>query len=80
MLSSFSTLDVCPSKFLRAPRGDTEIPPYIEKVKSIDNTIDKVVKNGGKQILAKVPIADFAYMAQINDSEGNLISLWEDNL
>ncbi|MHA2288099.1 MAG: VOC family protein [Promethearchaeota archaeon] len=47
-------------------------------VDSIDNTLDKVKTNGGKIILAKVPIADFAYLAQIEDTEGNLISLWED--
>ncbi len=50
------------------------------KVKSIDNTIDKVEKNGGKLVQTKLPIADFAYFAQINDSEGNLISLWEDKI
>ena len=48
------------------------------KVKSIDETIEKVEKNGGKLVHSKVSIADFAFLAQINDSEGNLISLWED--
>jgi len=48
------------------------------KVKSIDDTIDMVEKNGGKLVLTKVPVADFAYFAQINDTEGNLISLWQD--
>jgi len=50
------------------------------KVNSIDSTIDKVETNGGKVVLPKVPIADFAYMAQIHDTEGNLISLWEDKI
>ena len=36
------------------------------KVKSIDDTLAKVKKNGGKLILDKIPIADFAYFAQIN--------------
>lgn len=48
------------------------------KVKSIDSTIVNVEKNGGKLAFAKIPIADFAYFAQIKDTEGNLISLWED--
>ena len=48
------------------------------KVESIDKTIDVVEKNGGNLIFKKVPIADFAYFAQISDTEGNLISLWED--
>ena len=50
------------------------------KVKSIDDTIVKVEENGGSLVLAKAPIADFAYIAQINDTEGNLISLWEDKI
>jgi len=50
------------------------------KVNSIDDTINKVVTNGGKIVLTKVPIADFAYLAQIKDTEGNLISLWEDKI
>ena len=48
------------------------------KVSSIEETIKEVEKNGGSLVLAKVPIADFAYLAQIKDTEGNLISLWED--
>ena len=48
------------------------------KVKSIDEAIKKVKENGGKLVFAKIPIADFAFFAQINDTEGNLISLWED--
>ena len=48
------------------------------KVKSIDETLKRVEKNGGKIVLPPVPIADFAFMAQINDTEGNLISLWEE--
>ncbi len=57
---------------------DQQVTNIFIKVKSIDTTIDKVEKNGGKLIHTKVPIADFAYFAQINDSEGNLISFWED--
>jgi len=50
------------------------------KVKSIDETLVKVENNGGKKVLGKTHIADFAYFAQINDTEGNLISLWEDRI
>jgi predicted enzyme related to lactoylglutathione lyase len=50
---------------------------FIE-VKPIDSTLEKVETNGGKIVLTKVPIADFAYLAQIKDTEGNLISLWEE--
>jgi len=57
---------------------EQQVTSVFIKVKSIDNTIDKVEKNGGKLVMNKVPIADFAYLAQIKDTEGNLISLWED--
>jgi predicted enzyme related to lactoylglutathione lyase len=59
---------------------EQQVTSIFIKVKSIDETIDKVKKNGGKLILSKVPIADFAYLAQIKDTEGNLISLWEDRV
>lgn len=48
------------------------------KVKSIDDTINRVIKNGGKLIYEKISVLDFANFAQIQDTEGNLISLWED--
>jgi len=50
------------------------------KVKSIAATLENVVRNGGKTIREKAPIGDFAYFAQINDTEGNLIALWEDKI
>jgi predicted enzyme related to lactoylglutathione lyase len=50
------------------------------RVKSIDEAIEKVKENGGKLVFTKIPIADFAFFAQINDTEGNLISLWEDKV
>ena len=59
---------------------EQQVTSIFIKVKSIDDTIDKVETYGGKLILAKVPIADFAYLAQIEDTEGNLISLWEDKI
>ncbi|MFX1346888.1 MAG: VOC family protein [Promethearchaeota archaeon] len=50
------------------------------RVKSIDEAIEKVKENGSKLVFAKIPNADFAFFAQINDTEGNLISLWEDKV
>ena len=57
---------------------EQQVTTIFIKVKSIDSTIVNVEKNGGKLAFAKIPIADFAYFAQIKDTEGNLISLWED--
>ncbi|MHA1933143.1 MAG: VOC family protein [Promethearchaeota archaeon] len=59
---------------------EQQVTSIFIEVKSIDDTLEKVEKNGGKLILSKLPIADFAYLAQIHDTEGNLISLWEDKI
>jgi len=59
---------------------EQEVTSIFIKVKSIDDTIKEVEKYGGINVLAKVPIADFTFLAQIKDTEGNLISLWEDKI
>ena len=59
---------------------EQQVASIFINVNSIDETIERVKKNGGKLVFAKIPIADFAYFAQINDTEGNLISLWEDKV
>jgi len=59
---------------------EQQVTSIFIKVSSIEKTLEEVEKNGGSLVLAKVPIADFAYLAQIKDTEGNLISLWEDKI
>ena len=59
---------------------EQQVTSIFINVSSIDDTIQKVGKNQGKLILDKVSITDFAYLAQIKDTEGNLISLWEDRV
>ena len=59
---------------------EQQVTSIFIKVSSIEETTKEVEKNGGSLVLAKVPIADFAYLAQIKDTEGNLISLWEDKI
>jgi predicted enzyme related to lactoylglutathione lyase len=59
---------------------EQQVTSIFIKVKSIDSTLEKLISNGGEQVLDKVPIADFAYLAQIKDTEGNLISLWQDRI
>ena len=44
------------------------------------NLHKKTDSNFFYKVFNKVPIADFAFFAQINDTEGNLISLWEDKI
>ncbi len=59
-------------------RQDTiNVPVLTIGVDSIDEALDKVEASGGKTVEAKQPVGDMGFTAYINDSEGNLIGLWE---
>lgn len=55
-----------------------EAPSIVIKVPSIDEYLNKVKKAGGKVIWQKEPVGDFGLYAQIADTEGNVIGLWQD--
>lgn len=42
---------------------------------SIENTLSKVEKNGGKMLYPKTMIGDLGFVAEFEDSEGNRIAL-----
>jgi uncharacterized protein len=46
-------------------------------VDSIDESLQRVEANGGKTVEGKVAVGGMGFVAYINDSEGNLIGLWE---
>jgi predicted enzyme related to lactoylglutathione lyase len=46
-------------------------------VGSIDESVTKVLENGGSIVLDKRPMMDFAYFAIIQDIDGNRIGLME---
>ena len=46
-------------------------------VKSIDDAAKRIQKNGGKVIRAKMAVADMGFAAYFQDSEGNVVGLWE---
>jgi predicted enzyme related to lactoylglutathione lyase len=48
------------------------------KVPNIEKTLSTIEKNGGKIIYKKMPVGDMGYVAQFQDPEGNILSLWED--
>lgn len=52
-------------------------PLVVIDVKSIDATLKKVAKSGGKVVLPKQNVGDFGYYARIKDTEDNTIGLWE---
>lgn len=59
------------------PREDqAKAPLIVIGVRSIDETVKKVVEAGGKLVMYKQPIPNGSY-ARIADSEGNIIGLWD---
>lgn len=59
-------------------RTDPVKSPVITiNVDSIDKSLLKIEKTGGKTIRGKLPVGDMGYAAYFLDSEGNVIGLWE---
>ena len=48
------------------------------KVPSIDEYLKKIESAGGKIVMPKGPILDIAFFSLAEDTEGNIIGLWED--
>jgi predicted enzyme related to lactoylglutathione lyase len=48
------------------------------KVANIDAALKNIVKLGGKKLGKKMPVGDMGFTAYFNDSEGNIIGLWQD--
>jgi predicted enzyme related to lactoylglutathione lyase len=48
-------------------------------VNNIENTLEKVINNGGKLLIPKTDIGDEGYIAQFEDSEGNQIGIYHSN-
>lgn len=46
-------------------------------VDDIDAALDTVEKSGGKTVEAKMAVGEMGFVAYINDTEGNLIGLWQ---
>ncbi len=46
-------------------------------VASIDDAEKRIQKNGGKMVRKKMPVGDMGFAAYFQDSEGNVVGLWE---
>lgn len=46
-------------------------------VASIDDAEKRINKNGGKMIRKKMAVGDMGFAAYFQDSEGNVVGLWE---
>ena len=56
-----------------APKG----PVVTIAVENIDETLKKVAELGGAIIDKRTPVGDMGFAAYFEDSEGNLMGLWE---
>ncbi len=52
-------------------------PVILIEVQSIDEHLKKIEQNGGKTVMPKVPVGNFGLYARVEDTEGNVIGLWE---
>lgn len=53
-------------------------PSFVIETDSIEKTLAKISKVGGKIKRAKFPVGDMGFMAEFIDPDGNEISLWEE--
>ena len=53
-------------------------PVVVIGVSSVDDSVKKVEAAGGKVVKPKMQVADMGLYAQVTDTEGNTIGLWQD--
>ncbi|MBI4210819.1 MAG: VOC family protein [Candidatus Diapherotrites archaeon] len=53
-------------------------PQVVMNVENIDETLKKVRANGGEALTPVIPVGDFGKLCRIKDSEGNVVSVWQD--
>ena len=58
-------------EFIKTPQVTINVP-------SIDEYVEKVKTAGGQVVRPKILIEGGGYYAYVNDTEGNLLGLWED--
>jgi uncharacterized protein len=57
--------------------GAAKGPVIVIDVSSIDEYVKKIEAAGGKVIRAKNQVGDMGFYAQVEDTEGNIIGIWE---
>ncbi len=56
-------------------KDPSQVPINYIQVESIEEYLDKAVKNGGKVLMAKMPVPGMGFVAWIADPEGNPLGL-----
>ena len=52
-------------------------PVIVIEVDDIDKALDGITALGGSTVSAKQPVGDMGYAAYFQDSEGNVVGLWQ---
>ncbi len=60
----------------REKSGQT--PVLVIDVENIDEHLKKIESNGGKVVSPKQQVADMGLYANVTDTEGNIIGVWQD--
>jgi len=55
-----------------------EQPVMVIDVSDIDKTLQEIERIGGKILAPKMEVADMGLYARANDTEGNVIGIWQD--
>jgi predicted enzyme related to lactoylglutathione lyase len=55
-----------------------KMPVVAVNVASIDETVKKIEKNGGKVTMPKMDMMGMGFYAYVQDPSGNTLGLWED--
>jgi uncharacterized protein len=56
-------------------KDPSQVPINYIQVESIEEYLDRAVKNGGKVLMAKMPVPGMGFVAWIADPEGNPLGL-----
>lgn len=52
-------------------------PVIVINVKSVDEAVKKIKKAGGKITMEKRKVGEIGFYAQVRDTEGNVVGVWE---
>ena len=61
----------------RADNGVASHPVIVIEVESCEQRIEDVKAAGGSNVVGPIPVGDMGIYAQVKDSEGNIIGLWQ---
>ena len=58
-------------------RQSARSPVVVVNVSSVDKYVKRIKDAGGKVTREKIQVGDMGYYAQVQDTEGNIIGIWE---